>query len=412
MRPIIFGGALTAIAKKGGGVRPIAVGYTWRRLAGKVACRLVSAKAAALLSPRQLGFGVPGGAEVAVHATRRYLQSLPFNHIFVKIDFSNAFNSVRRDVILEAVQRHIPELLPYASSCYSEPSSLTFGGHRIASETGAQQGDPLGPLYFCLAVHDLLTSMQSELALGYLDDFSLGGEADDVARDFITLETRAEELGLTLNRTKCEVIGQTASTRAQIAVYGVDLREVELKDAILLGSPLLPGVGVDEVIAAKREELQTLASRLPLMPAHDSLYLLRNVVTTARLIYTLRTAPCTRSMELHHYDNVVRSSLSTTLNVELTDDAWMQASLPVRWGCWGSGVPSRWQHPPTWLQPRELWTESPTFFPFACTHRSTQPWQSRSNPGSLPSTQRLSLPQQRAPADNRPGMSRAAERLP
>ena len=224
---------------------------------------------------------------------------------------------------------------------------------------------------------------------------------------------KKKDNNITLNRTKCEVIGQTASTRAQLAVYGVDLREVELKDAILLGSPLLPGVGVDEVIAAKREELQTLASRLPLMPAHDSLYLLRNVVTTARLIYTLRTAPCTGSMEPHHYDNVVRSSLSTTLNVELTDDAWMQASLPVRWGGgWGSGVQSRWQHPPTWLQPRALWTESPTFFPFACTHRSTQPWQSRSNPGSLPSTQRLSLPQQRAPADNRPGMSRAAERLP
>ena len=36
-------------------------------------------------------------------------------------------------------------------------------------------------------------------------------------------------------------------------------------------------------------DLQTLASRLPLMPAHDSLFLLRNVVTTPRLV--LRTAP-------------------------------------------------------------------------------------------------------------------------
>ena len=48
VRPIIFGGALTAITKKGGGVRPIVVEYTWRRLAGKVACHLVSAKAATL----------------------------------------------------------------------------------------------------------------------------------------------------------------------------------------------------------------------------------------------------------------------------------------------------------------------------------------------------------------------------
>ena len=70
IRPALFGGALTAILKEGGGVRPIAVGYTWRRLAGKVASRRVSDRAAALLAPRQVGFAVPGGAEAAVHATR------------------------------------------------------------------------------------------------------------------------------------------------------------------------------------------------------------------------------------------------------------------------------------------------------------------------------------------------------
>ena len=72
VRPILFGGALTALQKNSGGVRPIAVGYTWRRLAGKVACRRVSERAAFILAPRQLGFAVPGGAEAAVHATRRY----------------------------------------------------------------------------------------------------------------------------------------------------------------------------------------------------------------------------------------------------------------------------------------------------------------------------------------------------
>ena len=92
---------------------------------------------------RQLGFGVPGGAEIAVHATRRYLQSLVPGHVLIKIDFSNAFNSVRRDVILEAVQQHIPELLPYATSSYAAPSSLEFGEHNLSSESGAQQGDPL-----------------------------------------------------------------------------------------------------------------------------------------------------------------------------------------------------------------------------------------------------------------------------
>ena len=35
--PILFGGNLTALVKKSGGIRPIAVGYTWRRIAAKCA---------------------------------------------------------------------------------------------------------------------------------------------------------------------------------------------------------------------------------------------------------------------------------------------------------------------------------------------------------------------------------------
>ena len=263
---------------------------------------------------------------------------MPQGHVFVKIDFTNAFNTLRRDVTLEAIERHLPELLPYASSSYSESSDLQFGQFALQWQEGAQQGDPLGPLYFCLAVHDLLSSLQSPIVVGYLDDMSMGGEAGRVAEDFTRLESGAAKLGLTLNRSKCEVAGLTNATRSTLAARGVTLKEVPLEDLVLLGSPLLPGKGVDTVLASKREDLETLASRLPLMPAHDSLFLLRNVVTTPRLVYTLRTAPCTGSKELGLYDEVLRSTLSTTLNVDLSDEGWQQASLPVRWG--GLGVRS------------------------------------------------------------------------
>jgi len=74
------------------------------------------------------------------------------------------------------------------------------------------------------------------------------------------------------------------------------------------------------------------------MPSHDSLFLLRNVMAAPRLMYLLRTAPCTDSPELPLFDIVIRDSLSTTLNVDLDDQRWAQASLPVRWG--GLGVRS------------------------------------------------------------------------
>jgi len=75
-------------------------------------------------------------------------------------------------VILGAVANHLPELLPFPTSTLSGPSDLQFGDHTLQSEEGAQQGDPFGPLYFCLAIVELLKSMKSELVLAYLDDIT------------------------------------------------------------------------------------------------------------------------------------------------------------------------------------------------------------------------------------------------
>jgi hypothetical protein len=49
---------LVTIAKKHKGIRPIALGYVWRRLTAKVACSQFKEASATLLAPRQLGCGV------------------------------------------------------------------------------------------------------------------------------------------------------------------------------------------------------------------------------------------------------------------------------------------------------------------------------------------------------------------
>ena len=181
--------------------------------------------------------------------------------VLLKIGFLNAFNISRRDVLLEAVARHFPELLEYAVSAYGAGSDLRFGCFTVPSLEGAQQGDPLGPLLFCLAVHELLSALKSELALGYLDDNAIGGDARTILSDFRDIESKAASLGLVLNRAKCEIRGHTSDTRELFAAAGVSLRETETADLILLGSPLLPGVGVDKAISDKRSELETLSRR-------------------------------------------------------------------------------------------------------------------------------------------------------
>ncbi len=338
VRGTLFGATLLAISKKSGGVRPIAVGYVWRRLAAKVACSYVKDASAALLAPRQLGFGVPGGAEAAVHAARRYLMHMERGKVLIKTDFRNAFNTVRRDAILEAINKHYPELLPFVTSTIGASTDLQFGGLLLKSDEGAQQGDPLGPLHFCIVFKELVDSLQSEFVLGYLDDLTVGGDVRTVINDFLYLEAAARQLGLELNRSKCEVIGQTDETRTLFAAHGIILKETSLESAILLGSPLSAGQHLDSVLEGKREELKRLTKRLALMPSHDSLYLLRNILTAPRLMYLLRTSPCTGSPELSRYDQVLRDALSTTQNIDLTDDRWIQASLPVKWG--GLGIRS------------------------------------------------------------------------
>ena len=108
---------------------------------------------------------------------------MPADHVLVKLDFSNAFNSLHRHDMLLAVLNRVPELYAYCCSACSHPSTLFFGSHTILSEEGPQQGDPLGPLLFRNTIQPLISSLASELNLGYLDDVTLGGPVDTVAAE-------------------------------------------------------------------------------------------------------------------------------------------------------------------------------------------------------------------------------------
>jgi len=81
---------------------------------------------------------------------------MPNENVLVKLDFSNALNSLRRDCVLEAVAKDSPGILNASYSC---GSVLQFNEYVIMSEEGPQQGDPLGPMLFCLTIHPLLLSL-------------------------------------------------------------------------------------------------------------------------------------------------------------------------------------------------------------------------------------------------------------
>jgi hypothetical protein len=116
------------------------------------------------------------------------------------------------------------------------------------------------------------------------------------------------------------------------------LTVVSSHNAMLLGSPIGGDVSVNSAIESKIHSLQTLGDRLKLLHAHDALTLLRNAFTMPKILYILRTAPCFRSTLLEDFDSIQRSLLEGICNIQLNDDSWMQAALPINAG--GLGIRS------------------------------------------------------------------------
>ena len=72
---------------------------------------------------------------------------MPDDHVLVKLDFSNAFNSLHRHDMLLAVLNRVPELYPYCCSAYSHPSTLFLAPIRSHLWKGLNKVTHSAPFY-------------------------------------------------------------------------------------------------------------------------------------------------------------------------------------------------------------------------------------------------------------------------
>ena len=190
------------------------------------------------LVPYQLGFGIQQGAEAAAHAARSFIGSMTKGQALLKVDFTNAFNTLSRDEMLTVIHDELPELFPFIDSCYSSQSFLRCGQYILLSDEGPQQGDPLGPLLFCATVMSLVKRVKSQCNIWYMDDGTMGGEVDTLVADFQMLMVEARKLGLVVNIAKCEVITDDKEVYVlqKIRSIAPDIQHVKTASAIRPGS--------------------------------------------------------------------------------------------------------------------------------------------------------------------------------
>ena len=348
VRDAFFSASLCALSKKSGGLRPIAVGSVYRRLPSRIGARHLASSLGAELRPTQLGVGTALGCEAAVHSTRRFIEASRKSaapHVLVKIDVSNAFNTVRRDIFLACIKERCPEVYHLAHQAYSAPSPLIIGGQTITSASGVQQGDPLGPALFALAVDPFARAVAAPLNVWYLDDGTIAGPADTVAADIKTLRTTLSSVGLALNPAKCEVafLGAPDSALRGPAISTIcsvlpDVKETQLDNLSLLGSPLTDG-SIAAAGEAASAVVGRLCARLRGLDRHTAVFFLAHHVSAPRLTYLLRSAPTFKAQHtLRTTDETVCSTLEAVSNVAISPEAWEQASLPVKLG--GLGIRS------------------------------------------------------------------------
>jgi hypothetical protein len=356
--PFLGGARLVPLLKPDNGIRPIAIGCTWRRLAAKYLISQTKEEFKNFFEPCQLGIGTSNGLEAIIHSARKMIELNANNPDFVvfQVDFKNAFNIVDRSTFISEVRTHFPHLAPFVEWCYTSTSHLfvpTEGStisRAIPSVNGTQQGDPLGPFLFSIVLNRIINIIKEQvpnLALNawFLDDGTIAGPQVDVANVINIIASNGPALGLQLNKKKSVLFSPSSSPISDALFSNEFARSVN--GITTLGCPLGNEEYIDAFFVKKLQNIDISLYKLcSLHDKHIALSILLKCVAFCKFSFYIRTnTPQSVIPHCKTFDSYLLSSLESIAGTGgLLPNAAVQASLPISKG--GLGIRSTALHSP------------------------------------------------------------------
>jgi hypothetical protein len=161
-RDLLVTARLQMIPKADGGHRPIRIECAIVRLFGAAACGAARIMLGERLRPLQLGGGFKSGTDMLAR-----LMDIAFaqQDAIIKVDISNAFNTIRHRAIFNRILEIIPCTARFFRWKYGSDSCMRNNSGEIIAHTctGVGQGDPWGAMFFELGFHPALESLQALL---------------------------------------------------------------------------------------------------------------------------------------------------------------------------------------------------------------------------------------------------------
>ena len=231
-------------------LRPIALLETPLKLIESVVVNQQADHLIALMQEQQVGFRVRDGAEAMIHAIRRVLRS-ESRRILMQGDIANAYGSINRLAVLQAVRKHAPCLAPLCASQFVRNGTIAVIQERgengrkaemhYSVAKGVWQGSTLSSAAFCLTFWSKMTEViervnKESLTMGviaYADDFVVSSDEGEANRVWDETTKALSEIGLEIDQAKsCYTSSEetrwkhkTLKFKKEIVVLGTEATE-------------------------------------------------------------------------------------------------------------------------------------------------------------------------------------------